>query len=123
MVYTRILFTVSCQLITYMEKSFSLATGEEVSRLGAHYPPLNEIPLLFGTMLDLFMDELDNVQGKREKKMEAYAIRLNGTSDSLRQRFSRRGENAISRLIRVSVAVFIALAITFLWVATAKAAM
>jgi hypothetical protein len=75
-----------------------------------------------GTMLDLFIDELDNVQGKGEKKMEAYAIQLKDTFDSLRRRFSHKGENTIGRVIRVSVAVLTALAITFLWVATAKAA-
>jgi len=73
-------------------------------------------------MLDLFIDELDNVQGKGEKKMEAYAIQLKDTFDSLRRRFSHKGENARGRFIGISVAVLTALAITFLWVATAKAA-
>jgi hypothetical protein len=61
-------------------------------------------------------------KAKVKDSMQGYAIRSSGPFESLKHRFSQRGENGRTRLTRVIVAVLLALAITFLWVATAKAA-
>jgi hypothetical protein len=56
------------------------------------------------------------------ERMRVYAIKINDVSDSSRHRFSHSERNRRSHLVRIFVAVASALAITFLWVATANAA-